>query len=210
MSGNAFVYTELQLSLPFARAPWRELNPVLLRQPGLRNKTWLAGVGNDSIGGFYEFDSLENARRFVVGYFPGEAGKLGAPQTTRLFDGAAVAEASRDLNSPHFGGRLTRPVGAFVYTEVQAGVPFVEAPWRKLNPVLRSQPGFIGKTWLSGVGTRSLGGFYAFDSVANATRFAVDYFPTEMAAMETAFTARVFDALSVEEASRPMRSPFFA
>lgn len=28
---KAFVYTELQIAVPFADAPWREINPVLLQ-----------------------------------------------------------------------------------------------------------------------------------------------------------------------------------
>jgi len=59
--------------------------------PGLRNKTWLIGVGAHSIGGFYEFDSetvpesiadglltdfakganasLTNRRRMTIGHY---------------------------------------------------------------------------------------------------------------------------------------------
>ena len=77
MSIKAFVYTELQISLPFDQAPWRDLNPVLLEQPGFINKTWLSGVVNNSVGGFYAFDSIENAQAFVTGYFPAEARTLG-------------------------------------------------------------------------------------------------------------------------------------
>jgi len=59
MTQKAFIYTELQISLLFSQAPWREVNPTLLQQPGILNKTWLAGVGNHSLGGFYAFDSIE-------------------------------------------------------------------------------------------------------------------------------------------------------
>lgn len=100
--GKTFVYTEVQISVPFAQAPWRELNSVLKQQPGLLKKTWLSGVGNHSVGGLYEFDSRENAQRFVQDYFPGEARKLGAAFTTRVFDGDVTEEASRDMNSPHY------------------------------------------------------------------------------------------------------------
>jgi putative monooxygenase ydhR len=48
--------------------PWRELNPVLKAQPGLVNKTWLSGDKNNSVGGFYEFDSLENARQLSINH----------------------------------------------------------------------------------------------------------------------------------------------
>lgn len=205
----AFVYTEVQMSIPFADAPWPRLNPILLRQPGLRNKTWLAGVGNQSVGGLYEFDSLEDARRFVVDYFPAEARSLGVPQTTRIFDGRPVAEASRQLRSPHFGVPVTRRPGAFVYTEVQVGVPFEQAPWPSLNAVLAGQPGLLHKTWLAGVGTHSLGGFYAFDTIAHARAFALEYFPTETSKLGAAYTTRLFDAAVVAEASAPLRSPYF-
>jgi hypothetical protein len=102
MSTKAFVYTEVQISVPFDQAPWRELNPVLRAQPGLVNKTWLSGDKNNSVGGFYEFDSLENARQFAYDYFPQEARKIGAAFTTRVFDGNVVEKASRELNSPHY------------------------------------------------------------------------------------------------------------
>jgi hypothetical protein len=97
-----FVYTEVQLSVPFDQVPWRDLNPVLKAQKGFQNKTWLSGVQNNSVGGFYEFDSLENAQAFAHDYFPTEAKKIGAAFTTRIFDGNVTEEASRFLNSPHY------------------------------------------------------------------------------------------------------------
>ncbi len=210
MTQKAFIYTELQISLPFSQAPWREVNPTLLQQPGILNKTWLAGVGNHSLGGIYEFDSIENAQKFVTGYFPSEAQKFGVAQTTRIFDAAIVEEASRDMNSVHFGAKLDRKPGAFVYTEVQVNVPFDKAAWREINPVLKKQPGILAKTWLSGLHTNTLGGIYAFDTIENGKTFALTYFPTETAKLNAAFYTRVFDASAVEEASRQMHSPFFA
>ena len=206
---KAFVYTELQLSIPFGEVPWRELNPVILQQPGFRNKTWLSGLDNNSVGGFYEFDSVENAKRFVTGYFPGEARKFGVAQTTRVFDGAEVEEASRYLNSVHFGGAVTQRPSAFVYTEGQISAPFEQAPWREMNPILKQQPGLLHKTWLTGVHTGSVGGYYAFDTVENARRFATIYFPSESATLNMAYTTRIFDAGPVEEASRGVGSQFF-
>ena len=98
---------------------------------------------------------------------------------------------------------------AFVYTELQLSVPFDQYGWRDANPGLRAQPGFRNKTWLAGVRTNSVGGFYAFDTLENATRFVTDYFPTETAGLNVAYTTRLFDASVVEEASRQMFSPFF-
>jgi len=210
MTQKTFIYTELQISVPFSQAPWREVNLTLLQQPGILNKTWLAGVGNHSLGGIYAFDSIENAQKFVTGYFPSEAKKFGVAQTTRIFDAAIVEEASRDMNSVHFGAKLDRKPGAFVYTEVQVNVPFDKAAWREINPVLKKQPGILAKTWLSGLHTNTLGGIYAFDTIENGKTFALTYFPTETAKLNAAFYTRVFDASAVEEASRQMHSPFFA
>ena len=210
MSKKAFVYTELQISVPFSQAPWKEVNLALLRQAGILNKTWLSGLGNNSLGGIYTFDSIENAQKFVTGYFPNEARKLGVAQTTRIFDAEIVAEASRDMNSVHFGVKLNQKPGAFLYSEVQVNVPFGEAPWRTLNPVLKKQSGILSKTWLSGLHTHTLGGIYAFDTLKNASAFALNYFPTETAGLNAAFCTRVFDTSEVEEASRQMASPYFS
>jgi hypothetical protein len=209
MSTKAFVYTELQISVPFAETPWRNLNLVIMRQPGFINKTWLVGVGNNSIGGIYAFDSIENAQKFVIGYFPAEARELGVAQTTRLFDATIVKSASLDINSPHFGANINLKPGAFVYTEVQVNVPFNNAPWQSRNPVLKQQPGLLAKTWLSGLHTNTLGGIDAFDTIENAKAFALDDFPKTTAKMNAAFCTRVFDADIAEEANRQMNSPYY-
>jgi hypothetical protein len=88
-----FVYTKVQLSVPFDQVPWRELTPSLKTQKA-QSKTWLSGVQNNSIGGFYEFDSLENAQAFAYDYFPTEAKKIGAAFTTRIFNGSFTEAAS--------------------------------------------------------------------------------------------------------------------
>lgn len=206
---NAFVYTELQISVPFEDAPFATVNQSLLKQPGLLNKTWLSGVKTNSLGGLYAFDTIENAKKFVTGYFPEEAKSFGVAQTTRVFDAAVVEEASRASNSMHFGGEIEGTPGAFVYTEVQVNVPFESAPWEAINEVSTSQPGFMAKTWLSGVDTNTVGGLYAFDTVDNARAFATDVFPREAAGLNAAFYTRVFDASQTGDASREMRSPFF-
>lgn len=210
MSNAAFVYTELQISVPFDQVPWQGINAAIRELPGFRNKTWLSGIENNSAGGFYEFDSIENAQSFVTDYFPTEARNFGVAQTTRIFDANAARDASIDMQSPHFGVKPRQKPGAFVYTEVQINVlPFNDAPWPALNPVLKAQPGLLSKTWLSGVHTGSLGGFYSFDTIENAKKFAVDYFPQEAASLKAAFTTRIFDAAPTETASREMASPVY-
>lgn len=211
MRHQAYVYTELQISVPFDDVPWQQINRSIKDQPGFVDKTWLAGVGNHSAGGFYAFDSIENAQRFVTGYFPAEAKAFGVAQTTRIFDAVATETASRDMNSVHYAGKPRVEPGAFVYTEVQLhALPFDQAaPWRELNPVLKQQPGLLAKTWLSGLHSGTPGGLYAFDTIEHAQRFALEYFPTEAAKLNAAFYTRVFDAKVTEAASRDMNSPFY-
>ena len=210
MQHKAYVYTELQIALPFDQLPWQRINEAIQQQPGFLDKTWFAGVGNQSIGGFYTFETIESALQFTTHYFPTEAKEFGVALTTRVFDAAATEMASREMNSPHYDGVLPQTPGAFVYTEVQAHVlPFQEAaPWRALNPVLKRQAGLLCKTWLSGIHTGTPGGLYGFDTIENARKFAIDYFPTEAAALNAAFTTRVFDAKPTADASRRMHSPY--
>ncbi len=213
MKHKAYVYTELQNSVSsFDDIPWHRVNQTIKEQPGFINKTWLFGVGNHSGGGLYTFDSIENAQKFVTGYFPSEARGFGVAQTTRVFDADATEEASRDMNSMHYDGKIDREPGAYVYTEVQLhAVPFDSAaPWRDLNPTLKKQPGLLAKTWLSGLHAGTPGGLYAFDTIENAKKFALDYFPTEAAALNAAFYTRVFDAVATKAASVEMDSPFYS
>lgn len=211
MTHKAYVYTELQISTPFENVPWKRINDTIKKQPGFINKTWLVGVGNNSAGGLYTFDSIENAQKFVTEYFPAEARSFGVAQTTRVFDAAATEAASRDMNSVHYGEQLDVKPGAYVYTEVQLhALPFDKAVlWRTRNPILKQQPGLLSKTWLSGLDTGTPGGLYAFDTIENARKFAVDYFPTEAVTLNAAFYTRVFDANVTEAASREMNSPFY-
>ena len=210
MKPEAFVYTEVQISVPFDQAPWADINQAIKKQPGFLNKTWLSGSKTDSLGGFYAFDSIENAQKFVTGYFPAEAGKFGAAHTTRIFDAPVVKEASLDLNSPHFDASPAKRPGGFVYTEVQISVPFATFPWADRNAVLKHTPGLIAKTWLSGLNTQTLGGFDAFDTFEAAQDFAINAFPKTAAKLNAAFYTRVFDARVTEQASRDMNSPFYA
>ena len=210
MSQKAFVYTELQISVPFSDVPWQRVSDTIRQQPGFISKTWFSGVGNNSVGGFYSFASLENAVQFVTGYFPGEAKNFGVAHNTRVFDADTVKDASRDMKSPHFGEKPAQQPGAFVYTEVQINVPFEKAPWQDRNPVLKQQKGLLAKTWLSGLHTNTLGGIDAFDTLENARVFAIEVFPQTAAKMNAAFYTRVFDASVTEEASRYLDSPFYA
>lgn len=204
-----FVYTEVQNSVPFKEHPWKKLNPIISSQPGFLYKTWFSGLGNNSIGGFYGFNSLENAQKYVTEFFPNGARKQDKGHTTRIFDATVVKEASQDIGSVDYGGIIQQKPKAFVYTEIQVNMPFKKAPWRKRNPSLKMQKGLLSKTWLSGVNTNTLGGIYAFDSIENAKKFAFEDFPASVKHMKSSLYIRVFDGDIVEEASRGMNSPYF-
>ncbi len=205
---KAFVYTEVQNSVSFGQIPWAKRNPVISSQAGFISKTWLSGLGNNSVGGIYSFDSMENAQKYVTEFFPKAVSKQGVAHTTRIFNAVVTEEASSDMNSPHFGGAIPTKPGAFVYTELQIILPFADVPWQKRNPVLKTIPGLLSKTWLSGV-NNTIGGFYAFDTIENAKHFAIEEFPKTAAKMNAAVYTRIFDASVVEEASRGIYSPFF-
>ncbi len=209
MPANAFVYTELQASVPFTDVPWEKLNAAIAAQPGFVDKTWFSGLGNHSVGGLYGFASVDDALLYCTDFFPALARDFGVAQTTRVFDNQATAEASAAMDAPHFGGRVKAEPRAFVYTEVQVAVPFENAPWQDRNPVLRRQKGLLSKIWLSGHNTNTLGGLDAFDTVENALDFAINEFPKTTAAMNAAFYTRVFDARVTEAASRGLNSPYY-
>jgi len=99
---KAFVYVEAQVSVPFEEYPWDEDNPGIKSQPGFISKTWLSGTDNNSIGGFYGFDTIENAKKYATGYMFEKAKKLNIGLTTRVFSAERVEEASGEMNSPFF------------------------------------------------------------------------------------------------------------
>ena len=209
MKTKAFVYTEMQNSVMFEDVPWEDLNIKIAKEPGFLNKTWFSGIGNNSVGGIYSFDSIENAQHYCTTFFPAISRTFGVAQTTRVFDASLVKNASIDMGSPHFGIVPTQKPGAFVYTEVQVNVPFENAPWQDRNPALRKQKGLLSKMWLSGLNTNTLGGVDAFDTVENALAFAIEDFPKTTAKMNAAFYTRVFNANASEAASRALNSPFY-
>ena len=100
---KVFLYAEIQVAIPFKDIDWPSINTAMKKEKGLKSKTWLSGVNNHSIGGFYEFDSLENARAYAEGYLAKAAKQLGGSLSVKLFDGDAVADANRGMASPYYG-----------------------------------------------------------------------------------------------------------
>jgi hypothetical protein len=97
-----FLYAEIQVSIPFTAIDWRSINDAMKKEKGLRSKTWLSGLGTNSIGGFYEFDSIENAKAYATGYLAAAAAQLGGSLSVKLFDGDIVEDASTGMNAPFY------------------------------------------------------------------------------------------------------------
>ena len=94
---RVFLYAELQLSAPFTKDLWTEINQAMHTVPGMRSKTWLSGINNHSVGG-----SVESARAYAEGMLADFAKTANTSLSVKLFDGDVVAEASKDMNSPFF------------------------------------------------------------------------------------------------------------
>lgn len=99
---KTFLYCEYQISKDFGELDIATINPAMKEFPGLVSKTWLSGVNTKSVGGFYEFDSKDNAQNYVSNYLMPFVKDFDANITIRLFDGDIVAEASSGMNSPYY------------------------------------------------------------------------------------------------------------
>jgi hypothetical protein len=99
---KVFLYAEIQVAIPFTDIDWVSINAAMKKEKGLKSKTWLSGINTNTIGGFYEFDSLENAKAYAEGYLAKAAHQLGGSLSVRLFDGEVVADASRGISSPYY------------------------------------------------------------------------------------------------------------
>ena len=97
-----YLYAEIQVSIPFSKIDWEAINVAMKQEKGLKSKTWLSGINTHSIGGFYEFDSLENAKAYATGYLAAAAAQIGGSLSVKLFDGDIVENASRGMNSPFY------------------------------------------------------------------------------------------------------------
>jgi hypothetical protein len=99
---KVFLYAEIQVAIPFTKIDWPTINVEMKRENGLKSKTWLAGVNAQTVGGFYEFDTVENAKAYATGYLAAAADKLGGTLSVKLFDGDVVEDANRGMNSPYY------------------------------------------------------------------------------------------------------------
>lgn len=97
----------------------------------------------------------------------------------------------------------------FVYAEYQVSIPFNEIDWAHINPQMQTFAGLKSKTWLSGLNTHSVGGFYEFDSIANAQAYIEGLLVPFASQINGNLTVKLFDGDVVSEASAGMHSPFY-
>ena len=101
-SEKIFIYAEFQVSVPFDQIDWEPINVNMKKFTGLKSKTWLSGVGNNSVGGFYEFDSIENAQNYIDNLLVPVTKELNGNLSVKLFDGDVVKNASIGMDSPFY------------------------------------------------------------------------------------------------------------
>ena len=99
---KVFLYAEYQVSIPFEDIDWDEINIEMKKYDGLKSKTWLSGVNTNTVGGFYEFTSLDNAQKYIDELLTPFAQKVNGNLSVKLFDGEVVAEASKGMESPYY------------------------------------------------------------------------------------------------------------
>lgn len=105
---KVFLYAEIQVGIPFTEIDWKAINVAMKKNPGLKSKTWLSGLNNHSIGGFYEFDSVANARAYAEGYLADAAKQLGGTLSVKLFDGDVTEDANRGMSSPYYAKKSSK------------------------------------------------------------------------------------------------------
>ena len=99
---KVFLYAEYQVSIPFDQIDWRPINVDMKQFSGLKSKTWLSGINNQTVGGFYEFDSVANAHNYIDGLLLPFAEKVNSNFSLKLFDGEITREANIGMNSPYY------------------------------------------------------------------------------------------------------------
>ena len=99
---KVFVYAEYQVSIPFNQIDWKSINPEMKKFSGLKSKTWLSGINTNTLGGFYEFDSVENAQNYIDGLLIPFAAKIDGNLSVKIFDGNVTEEANIGMSSPFY------------------------------------------------------------------------------------------------------------
>ena len=99
---KVFLYAEYQVSIPFEEIDWSPINSEMQKFDGLKSKTWLSGINNHSVGGFYEFSSLQDAQKYIDELLIPFTKQVSGNLSVKLFNGDVVADASKGMASPYY------------------------------------------------------------------------------------------------------------
>ncbi|MEN9897778.1 MAG: hypothetical protein RLZZ66_1427 [Pseudomonadota bacterium] len=99
---KTFLYAEFQVSIPFDQIDWQTINVEMKKYVGLKSKTWLSGINTHTVGGFYEFDSVENAQNYIDGLLVPFIKQVNGNLSTKIFDGEITQEANIGMLSPFY------------------------------------------------------------------------------------------------------------
>ncbi len=99
---KTFLYAEFQVSIPFDQIDWQTINVEMKKYVGLKSKTWLSGINTHTVGGFYEFDSVENAQNYIDGLLVPFVKQVNGNLSTKIFDGEITQEANIGMLSPFY------------------------------------------------------------------------------------------------------------
>jgi hypothetical protein len=99
---KVFLYAEFQVAIPFEQIDWQPINVEMKKYAGLKSKTWLSGINTKTVGGFYEFDSVENAQQYIDGLLIPFVKQVNGNLSVKLFDGEVTKEANIGMLSPFY------------------------------------------------------------------------------------------------------------
>ena len=99
---KVFLYAEYQVSVPFDQIDWEPINVEMKKFDGLVSKTWLSGINNNTVGGFYEFTSEDLAQVYIDELLIPFVKEINGNLSVKLFNGDVVKEASIGMNSPFY------------------------------------------------------------------------------------------------------------
>lgn len=102
MMDKVFLYAEYQATVAFLDVNWDEINNEMKQFRGLVSKTWLSGINTKTIGGFYEFETQQDAQTYIDKLLIPFTKQIGGNLTVKLFDGDIVKSASVEMNSPYY------------------------------------------------------------------------------------------------------------
>ncbi len=98
---GVYVHVEFPTFIDQNQLDWKQINVEMKKFDGLISKTWLEGIDKNSVGGFYEFDTRQNAENYIQNYLKEVTeSQLGVEGTYKIYSKDATKNPSVEMNSP--------------------------------------------------------------------------------------------------------------